>query len=113
MRQPQAANAGSISDPWTAVFTLGVVYLAGFQLADCRVGEAKTDLEQVVIPIRLFCETHCFHSEPLTQAVSKRILERPPQVIELRAQFLRCCSAGKHFLDRADSLTYPDIKPPE
>jgi hypothetical protein len=30
-----------------------VIYLAGFQLADRRVGEAKTDLEQVVIPIRL------------------------------------------------------------
>lgn len=83
----------------TAVLTLSVIYLAGFQLADRRVGEAKTDLEQVVIRIRLFCETHCFHSEPLTQGRLKRILERPPKVIELREQFLRRCSAGKHFLD--------------
>jgi len=82
--KPKQRRRARFRIPEPAVFTLGAIYLAGFQLPNHRVGEAKTDLEQVIIPIRLSCETHCF-----------RLVERIiPRLAAWVDHYLTCDFAG-------------------
>jgi hypothetical protein len=80
-----------------------VIYLAGFQLADRRIGEAKTDLEQVGIPgtnLFEFMEGRVEPDKPLEAAPPVAIVEAMPPI----RQPAYACNSGAKVVSGAARL---------